>query len=262
MRTPRVYLPEARTGRTVALGAEDALHLVKVLRRGVGDLVEIVGTGDDVLSGKIESVEASGEAVSARISVGDPIESVAPILPWTIAVAPVKDKRLDLAIRQASELGLEALIPLDCERGEVRKKDGKAPRWERIARESAKQCGRARPMEVRESRSVRDLLTGPNESFECVWIAAPGASPPSDDAFRAEDGSLRSALFLIGPEGGFSDREISASCELGARPIGFPTPVLRTPTAVALVAALGASLHFGQVLNSTEFRVDDRGRDL
>ena len=47
---------------------------------------------------------------------------------------------------------------------------------------------------------------------------------------------------LVGPEGGFSDREIAAAVDLGARPIGFPTPVLRTPTAVALVAALGAML--------------------
>ena len=47
------------------------------------------------------------------------------------------------------------------------------------------------------------------------------------------------AVFAVGPEGGFTEAEVQAAISAGWRTCGFPTPVLRTPTAVALIAALG-----------------------
>jgi 16S rRNA (uracil1498-N3)-methyltransferase len=73
------------------------------------------------------------------------------------------------------------------------------------------------------------------------WLAQPGAElPPLSDL--AGEGALGPALFLVGPEGGFSPAEVERALGAGACSIGFPTPVLRTPTAVVLIAALGVVL--------------------
>ena len=51
---------------------------------------------------------------------------------------------------------------------------------------------------------------------------------------------LFNSSILVGPEGGFSPAEIDRALEAGFQPVGFPTPILRTPTAVAYLAALAA----------------------
>ena len=68
------------------------------------------------------------------------------------------------------------------------------------------------------------------------WIAVPGAALPELPALgQGED----EVFFAVGPEGGFTGEEVEAAARSGWTACGFPTPVLRTPTAVALIAALG-----------------------
>ena len=248
MRAPRVFLESARPGALVDLPPQESHHIDRVLRRGVGDPVEVVGSGGCVLAGSIaERVEQDG-GVLLRVRVGEPLEENPPALPpWTIAVAPVTEKNLDLAARMASELGLERLIPLVGERSEVRlprggARSGRLQRWERIARESAKQCGRAGALSIGAVATIDDVLEEARSDARRAWIAAPGE--PAPDLVDLAGGGA--AVFLLGPEGGFSPQEIQAAERLGARRLGLPTPVLRTPTAVCLIAALRVLLQWAK----------------
>ena len=130
-------------------------------------------------------------------------------------------------------------MPLVSERGQVALDagSGKIERWRRIALESAKQCGRGSLLDIREPASIGELLEA--EKGRDVWIAHPDGSEPSCDDFLGPDG-LCAALFLVGPEGGFSASEIALCQESGGRLISFPIPVMRTPVAVMMIGALGA----------------------
>ena len=241
MRIPRVRIPGAREGAEASLEPRDAQHVARVLRRGVGDTVE-VQSGASSYSARIVSIE--GEDV--RVLVGSPLapgDASGPReLPWLVGVALVKGSGMDVAVRMASELGLEGLVPIAAERSEVRASSGRPDRWERIAREAAKQCGRPEPLTVGAAQPLPEVIQSAGDG-RSVFIASP---VPSSEArgsprLRADLDPSRPALVLVGPEGGWSPSELEAAERLGASPLALPTPVLRTPTAVVLVAALGVA---------------------
>ncbi|MEE3181549.1 MAG: RsmE family RNA methyltransferase [Planctomycetota bacterium] len=240
MRLHRIWLPGARKGRSYALDAKESHHLITVMRRGEGDEVIIIAGGDRVCHGVIESIRREGEISLVQVAVGDDYSAEPPPLkPWVVGVSVVKERNLELSIRMLSELGLEGIVPLVSERGQISLAagSGKIERWRRIALESAKQCGRSSLLDIREPSSIGGLLD--SETARDVWIAHPGGSQPSWSDFLGPDG-LTPALFLVGPEGGFSTAEIELCSEQGARLCGFPVPVMRTPVAVMLIGALGA----------------------
>ena len=237
MRTPRAVVPGSiAAGQVLDLPRSEALHLVSVLRREPGDEVLLHAADGTVHRSRITGTGVDHEGPWARVKVLDELPPAGPVvLPWTAAVAITKGESFELALRMASELGLERVLPVVCARSVARAPAGtqKAARWERIARESAKQCGRAAPLAVETPRSLRSLLEG--DPSPRGWIALPG------EAFAAAQlpGRRDRATFLVGPEGGFTPEEAAAALKAGFQPLGFPTPVLRTPTAVALIAALG-----------------------
>ena len=240
MRLHRIWLPGAREGRTYSLDEDESHHLVTVMRRGEGDEVVVVAGEDRIYLGVIESVSEEGETSLVKVTVGEDYSAPPPpVRPWLVAVSVVKERNLELAIRMLSETGLEGIIPLVSERGQVSLTagSGKIDRWKRIALESAKQCGRASLLDIREPASIGELLEA--EKGRDVWIAHPDGSEPSCDDFLGPDG-LCAALFLVGPEGGFSASEIALCQESGGRLISFPIPVMRTPVAVMMIGALGA----------------------
>lgn len=252
MRLHRIWLPGARKGRSYELDAKESYHLVTVMRRGEGDEVIVAAGGDRIYQGVIESIRRDGETALVMVAVGDDFSAEPPsIKPWVVGVSVVKERNLELAIRMLSELGLEGIVPLVSERGQVSLAvgSGKIERWRRIALESAKQCGRSSLLDIREPSSIEDLLCG--EEGRDVWIAHPGGVQPSCSDFLGPDG-LVPALFLVGPEGGFSTAEIDLCSEHGGRLAGFPVPVMRTPVAVMLIGALAALVDMSQGPSGTD----------
>lgn len=218
------------------LAPGEARHVATVLRRRVGDAVVVLGTGGRTFSGSIESVGGGPDGPRVVVNVGAELES-APLrgFPWTVAAGLVKGSDFDLAVRLASELGLEGLVPVITERSQVHAaRSGRPERWLRIALEAAKQCRRSEVLCV-ESPLILDACLTQWGGRGPAWLLRPGA----DLAPREELAARSPALFLVGPEGGFSAVEEAVAIGRGARPLGLPTPVLRTSTAVLLVAALG-----------------------
>ena len=139
---PRVHVrPEAVSGTRVVLDAEEARHLRRVLRLRVGDLVR-------ALDGRGRELTVRLTALGARSAEGEILESATPArespLHLTLAQGLPKGDKLETIIRMSTELGVAAVVPLLTSRtvsvGEGR---GRLARWERVAREAAKQSGRA-----------------------------------------------------------------------------------------------------------------------
>jgi 16S rRNA (uracil1498-N3)-methyltransferase len=239
-------------GEEVELPLEEGHHLARVLRRRPGDRVSLISQGGGLFDGQITAVMEEGEGLRVMVSVLAAAEarSFAPVIPWTAAVAVVKGEGFELALRMAVELGLEGFTPLWTARTVVQPRDSsrKTDRWERIVREASKQSKRVAPLELGKPRQLKDFLeeskTAPSRARK--WVAVPSAPFRWKElAAELEEGGhlpLFPALFLVGPEGGLSPEEVSQAMAAGFEPIGFPTPILRTPTAVALISALGVVL--------------------
>ncbi len=224
MRLPRVYCPQV--GPEFHLEREEAQHLVRVLRLGVGDrFLAFDGSGQEVLA----EILGTRPRVRARL-----LESrhpqVEPETAVTLYLALVKGERFDWAVEKATELGVSRLVPMATERTEVRVPgEERQRRWQRLATAAAAQSGRVRVPEVAAPLSFFRAI-GEAARLERAVLLAPGGQP------LAGPWGATLAL-LVGPEGGFSEAEHAAAASAGLATAGLGPRILRVETAALAALA-------------------------
>ncbi|HEY3055521.1 MAG TPA: RsmE family RNA methyltransferase [Thermoanaerobaculia bacterium] len=204
-------------------------HAVRVVRIRQGEEVEVFdGRGHDA-RGRV--VEVGREAL--RIDVDNEIESRESPLRVTLAAAIIQLDKFELVLQKATELGVASIVPLLTDRIEVRAERyrGKSERWAKIVLEAVKQSGRSVVPRVDEPTRFDDAVqkSGLRFFFD--------AGAEADDLpERADEVTL-----LIGPEGGWTEREIALAREsrcvfqrLGPRRLRAETAAI---CALSIVAA-------------------------
>lgn len=242
MREIRVFVEGPLRDRAeVELPESAARHLLRVLRLDAGAAVTLFdGRGGAY---RATLAHAGRGAVRVRIDGFDPMERESP-LALTLLQAISRAEKMDWILQKATELGVAAIQPVLAERSVMRLEAARADRrlahWLAVLRSACEQCGRNR---------VPALL--PPASLEEACIATRAAAPDAP-ALMLDPGAERtlraalgpqpaSAALLIGPEGGFSEREIDVARRLGFAPARFGPRVLRTETAaIAALTALQA----------------------
>jgi len=228
--------PESIQGSRVTFDAEEAHHLAHVLRLRPGAVVNAVdGRGHAI---DVRLTQVGGQAAEGDI-ISDSIPASESPLSLTLAQGIPKGSKLELIIRMATELGAGLVIPLILERS-VGRPDQTEPshrllRWRRIAKEAAKQTGRAVIPHVRAPITLDQWLGEPTERglFLCLWEGEPtplAAVLPSVPPARA--------TVLVGPEGGLSGSEVGKLRSAGALVAGLGPRILRTETAGPVALAL------------------------
>ena len=221
------------------LSPEDTLHASKVLRMRPGDRAEVVFRG-------IRYLSAVGR-ISDNLAELHPCEvlpSTEPKLSLTLFQGLPKSDKMDWIVQKATELGAVRIVPVAFSRCVVRLNDKegakKQERWQKIAREAGKQCGRCiipevtLPVPVEGIASFRENL----EEIVVPWELSEKYGPM---AFVRDHPGIRSLGIVIGPEGGIEDGEISFLTALPAKPITLGRRILRTETAgMAAVSAFSA----------------------
>jgi 16S rRNA (uracil1498-N3)-methyltransferase len=145
---------------------------------------------------------------------------------------------MDLVVEKATELGAHAIVPVRSAR--VIGHDtspAKLERWRRIAKSAAQQSGRLRVPDVGDVHDWGALLAT-FARYDRVYVPWELAEPaPLRDVFERELEHARSALIVIGPEGGFSGDEVERARAAGATAISLGRRILRTETAALVVLA-------------------------
>ena len=151
---------------------------------------------------------------------------------------------MELIIQKAVELGASRIVPVLFSRCIVRPdpKDSikKQERWQKIAREAGKQCGRCIIPEVTLPDSLKHIPDRQDQPQEIVvpWEMCDHYGPRS---FVRDHPDIRSLGIIIGPEGGISDEEISFLSGFSVHVITLGRRILRTETAgLAAVSAFSA----------------------
>jgi 16S rRNA (uracil1498-N3)-methyltransferase len=231
-------------GERVALASDDARKIATVLRGRSGDRVQVIDSSGSAFAA---TLAVDGAAVFAtldeRLERGARESGVR----LTVAQAIPKGQKMDLIVEKATELGVAAIVPLRSERvtGD-RTGEHKTERWQRIARSAAQQCGRTIVPTVAPVAGWDELLaTFP--AYDRVYMPWELADVrPLREVFDADAPHIASALFLIGPEGGFAAHEVERAAAAGALPISLGTRILRTET-VALVVLTAFAYARGEV---------------
>lgn len=181
---------------------EEDHHLRRVLRAGPGDRLEVVGSGRLY---RAELLEGDLVRVLERLEVA-PESSVV-----TLYQAVPKGKRMESVVEKAVEMGVSRIVPLLTDRGVVNpgEKGSKNERWRRISESAARQSLQLRIPEVGAPEDLTTALDTCPEASRLFFHNSPEAEP-------LESLTLSSpAAIFIGPEGGWSERELSLAREEG-----------------------------------------------
>ncbi|AZO95003.1 16S rRNA (uracil(1498)-N(3))-methyltransferase [Halocella sp. SP3-1] len=226
-------------GSVVRITGSDFNHLSHSLRLAPEDKI-IVSNGDgwDYL---VELQNFSDQSVKGRIINKEKNRSE-PSLDITIAQAIPKKTNMDYIIQKCTELGVKNFIPLDTTRTIVklkgRKEEKRVNRWQKIAREAAKQAGRGMIPTVARVHKLRDLVKYKDKYNLIIipWEEEKSCSLINlKDKIRAVD---KRVLIIIGPEGGFSAEEVASITKIGGISITLGPRILRTETAGLVTATV------------------------
>ena len=174
-RVRSVLLPRSCAEWQLRLGADEARHLSRVCRLGVGDVVEVFDGKGHATSAEIVKVENSGVELIADRTAS--VRNLRLPFPLTLASAVPKGDRFDWLVEKATELGVERLIPIVTERSVVEPGGPKLERLRRAIIEASKQCGRNRLM-ILDSPVRWDQVAG-LASDSIRFLADPHGIPPS-----------------------------------------------------------------------------------
>jgi 16S rRNA (uracil1498-N3)-methyltransferase len=229
---PRFYAPESQqsAGR-VALPADEAHHLLHVLRLGVGAEIGIFdGRGGEWLARVLTASKRDG--VTAELT--DPMRPAAePPVTVTLAMGILKGDQMDAVIRDATMLGVSAITPLLASHVVVPsrawKSEAARERWRRVAIASAKQCRRAVVPAIEPAASVEELLE--RAGFDARLITVEPAGQTTGGREAPIPAGPATALLLVGPEGGWSPAEIALARQRGVQTLSLGPRTLRAETA-------------------------------
>lgn len=231
----RFFLPQPLQIATVELDGSEAHHLLHVLRAKVGDRIGLFnGRGDEAIA---ELVNHRKRAAELRIL--DWWTTPLPMRELVLATAFPKGDRVDWLVEKATELGVTRLIPLRTQRSVVEPRESKLHRLEQVAIAACKQCRRSRLPRLDPVTSLYDLLRESTAQKSMhLLLADPNAETSVNQFFHSLGDSPLTVVAMIGPEGGFTTEELSASIAAGATPVQLGTNILRIETAALAISAM------------------------
>jgi 16S rRNA (uracil1498-N3)-methyltransferase len=206
-------------GRAVIVGG-DARHLARSLRARVGEEIEVVDPDGFLLTVRLDQV--SPERVEGVI-VAQVEHHPEPQARITIAIAQLPAPALELVLSRCTEVGAYGFHVIHADRSVAR--GAKAERWSTICREAAMLAGRLRVPVVEGPSTLDEVVSASTHPVLLVRGA------PVDLADLREP---RDITLLVGPEGGWSDRELG----LVANRAGLGPRNLRADTAAVVGLAL------------------------
>lgn len=241
---PRFFIPHLAQVDQLTLDSRDELrHLACVLRLKEGDDLELVnGRGDKA---RAVIVRLTPKFAQIRILAFEHVESASSSQLLLGCAIPKRSKFEDI-IDKAVQLGVDEFFPLITERTEVRPRAQILERYQKVAIAAVKQSGRLWAPVIHPPQLFPQFIanissrTGLSIFIPCLGGERTLLRKVLLDPSRSQAGSF---LFLIGPEGDFSNGEVQLASAAGALPVSLGDNVLRVDTAAIAVSAFARLLY-------------------
>lgn len=231
--------PEQISAEEALIEGDTARQICKVLRLKEGDPITLLD-GD---GGVFETVIAAASPRAVRAEILSAKRNVnEPKLRLALASCLPKSDRIEHIVQKCTELGISEMVLVRSERTVVRlDESGQAKRLERlnkIAAEAAEQCGRSVAPKLNGIVGFEELIKRARDYDLALVGWEEETSVSLCDTLRANK-MAKSALLIIGPEGGLTRCEVESAMDAGVKSVSFGDRILRTDTAaVAGCAAI------------------------
>ena len=149
------YFINEKKENDLILTNDDLHHIKNVMRNKTGDLIECIYNEElyickinDPTSNKVTIIEKKEDNNELSMDI-------------TIAIALVKEQKMDLILQKLTELGISKIIPVKMERSIVKlddkKFEKKKERWEKICKEASEQSKRNKIPEITKIMTIKEL---------------------------------------------------------------------------------------------------------
>ncbi|MCQ9208472.1 MAG: 16S rRNA (uracil(1498)-N(3))-methyltransferase [Omnitrophica bacterium] len=235
----KFFIPPASIQGDIAMiDGKEAHHILDVMRLKAGDRIEAFDGKGTLYQGHI--LDTANKKVKLKIERVRKTTAVSNLKVTLIQALPKKNK-IDYIIQKCTELGVDTIIPVQTARTIVKldkqKQIARRKRWERIAREAAKQCGRTVNPRIKELTSWKDVLSR-LDNFDLKLLPCLSENTQKiKDVLQAQNKVEKIALF-IGPEGGFTTEEIRQAQDAGCLAVSLGVNVLKSDTASVCALAM------------------------
>ena len=228
MRIPRLFVDlKFSSGETVFLPRDQAHHISHVLRMRSGDAITLFN--DSGLEFESIIVELSKKGAMVDVGAARQVDNESP-LNISLCLAIARAQHMDFSIQKAVELGVNNIVPVMSEYSNVKIQAGriqnKLNHWQNIIINAAEQCGRNRLTQLHEPVTFSECLASDVSTTRLIL------HPDSQQSMSAIESINNGLTLMIGPEGGFSDKEVFVAQEKGCVSINLGPRILRTETAV------------------------------
>ena len=217
------------------LSGEDVKHITRVLRLGEGDMIDLCDCCGFDYQGKIAHID-NGQII---VDIVDKKACLAePSVSLTVFMALPKGDKMNLIVQKCVELGADTIVPVLTKRCVSRpdKKSaaGKVDRWQKIAWEAAKQCGRGKLPSVLDVCSFGEAVDR-MAAMDCGIMLYEKGGISLGECLKDKPKTIG---ILIGSEGGFEEEEAAAATAKGIAVAGLGHRILRCETAPLAAASV------------------------
>jgi 16S rRNA (uracil1498-N3)-methyltransferase len=237
--------PENISEDKIILEGEPNNHLTKVLRVKLDTRVEF---SDNIGSRYIATVFKINKK-NTELRIIEKKDIFPENTQITLFQCMLKRSSMELVIQKAAEMGIYDLYPVKSKRVVVEDKDDdtKIKRWNKIAQESSKQCKRDFILKINEKVSLGEVV--PDE-FDLVYLPYEDIDPKTLKTANIIDDLIKlykdkktcfknvKIGLIIGPEGGFEEREVNFLSSLGVKPVSLGKNILKAETASIFISSV------------------------
>jgi 16S rRNA (uracil1498-N3)-methyltransferase len=231
----RFFVPrEQFTDGIVRIVGENARQIRTVLRLRPSDEIGVLDGAGNEYHCVLEAMRK--DEVVARIHHVMSVDTE-PDVHITVVQSLAKGEKVEQVIQHGTEIGVSRFLIVRTDRSVVRldgeRERGRVQRWQRIAKEAAEQARRAKIPEVNGVVSLGEALQGLEGTKTA--LLHPAHTSVSLVEWMESDDTINGVAVIVGPEGGFTEREVALCEQFGASAVSLMPRILRTETA-ALVA--------------------------
>lgn len=225
--------------QSALITGSDAKHIKNVLRLKPGDKIRLFDGSGIEYNGEIRNFPQG----QVDILIEDQRHTATKESSLHMAVAQgfLKDRKMDILVRQLTELGVTEWIPFWAKRSipipDKKRLAGRIERWKKIAREALKQCQRGVLPAITAPLSFNALLQHAGQ-FDIKIIFWEKETQRIGTFAPPADHCVKSVLIALGPEGGFSDEEIRIAIDAGFMTASLGPRILRAETATIAACTL------------------------
>ncbi|MCH7820633.1 MAG: 16S rRNA (uracil(1498)-N(3))-methyltransferase [Proteobacteria bacterium] len=221
------------------LNEDQTRYIGRVLRLRAGDSLAVFNGDKGEFSATVASIAKTSAVIKLHVRIETATESP---LKVHLVQGVSRGDRMDLVVQKATELGVKRISPVLTEYGVVKLDASRALRrqdhWQKIAESACEQSGRIRPPLIDTPMPLKSWLGTKTKDADTDLILQPGAATPLTSIIKPET----EVCILIGPEGGFSDKELEDAAVAGFVSVSLGPRILRTESAAIASIAIVQSL--------------------